>query len=64
MRQHKRNGGDQWILGCLAAGHRAVHHFAHVMPTIHFGMRRSLLFLVMMLRDRAGVPSAASHCMR
>jgi hypothetical protein len=64
MRQHKRNSGGERLLGLLATGHGAVHHFVHIMPAIHVGVGRSLLFLVMMLRDRAVFTCAAAHRVR
>jgi len=66
--QNKCHGGHQWLLRSLATGHRAIHHFArpHVVPAIHFPLRRRLLFLVMMMMlcDRTVVSGAASHRVR
>jgi hypothetical protein len=65
IRQHKCHRRHDRIFGILAAGHRAIQHsIAHVMPAIHIGVRRCLLFLVMMRGDRALVASATRHGMR
>ena len=64
-RHHKYGRRHCWPYRILAARHRARHHSAHIVPTIHrlLFLRRRLL-MVMMLPNRAVGVRAAIHSMR
>lgn len=64
-RHHKYGRRHCWPYRILAARHRARHHSAHIVPTIHglLFLRRRLL-TVMMLLNRAVGARAAIHSMR